>query len=70
MMDGLLVQQDPISDGETTSPVQRGTQHLYPLDSILFDLIDMSRPTGFAPQRAPTNLWDDKMTAVPSHSLV
>lgn len=38
--DILLVQQDLISDGEATSPVQERTQHPYPLGSFLSDLID------------------------------
>jgi hypothetical protein len=38
--DELLVQQDPTSDGEATSPAHERTQRPYPLGSFLSDLID------------------------------
>lgn len=42
--DELLIEQGSIPEGQTTLPVQEGTQHTQPLGSFLPFLIDMRRP--------------------------
>jgi len=41
--DELLIQQDSLSDGEITLPIQEGNQGTYLLSSFLSDLIDVRR---------------------------
>ena len=40
----LLVEQDPVPQGQITLPVQERTKHTHPLSSFLSHLIDVRRP--------------------------
>jgi hypothetical protein len=37
----LLVQQDSVSEGEITVPIQERTKHAHPLGNSILDLIDV-----------------------------